>query len=170
MKQDNLSSAKSDIPEIILLVGVQGSGKSTWLGKFLASTDKQYVVVSSDAVLDRIAKEKGITYDEAHDKYLGASTFEAKQTFADAIANYRNVIVDYTNVSKKRRRGFLQDVPGFYTKIAVVFNTDDKVVQQRLKKRAEQTGKSIPEDVYKESCRNWEAPTRAEGFDRIIKA
>jgi predicted kinase len=169
MKQDNLDH-KSDIPEVIVMVGVPGSGKSTWIEKFLASSPKEYEVVSSDAVLEKIAREKGMTYAEIHDEYLGTAVYQAKQKLAEAIANHRNIIVDYTNVTKKKRRGVLQDIPGFYIKIAVVLNTPDKEVERRLKKRAEQTGKHIPDEVYKDMCNRWEAPTRTEGFDRIIKA
>ena len=61
-------------------------------------------------------------------------------------------------------------MPKDYIKVAVVFQTEDKEVDRRLKARAEQTGKHIPDFVMKDMYGRWEAPTRDEGFDRIIKA
>lgn len=166
----DLKDVTKDAPEIFVLIGVPGSGKSTWTEKHKASSGKQYDVVSSDAVLDQIASEKGLKYSDVHKDFIGLATAKAKQTFRDAIAANRNIIFDQTNVSKKKRRGILQQLPKHYRKIAVVFQTEDKEVERRLKARAEQTGKHIPDFVMKDMYSRWEAPTRDEGFDLIIKA
>lgn len=174
MKMENLRlDSRTDVkevPEIYVLIGVPGSGKSTWIGKHKVASGKEYDVVSSDAVLDQIASEKGLKYSDVFTDYIGLATAKAKQTFRDAIAADRNIISDQTNVSKKKRRGILQNVPKHYRKIAVVFQTEDKEVERRLKARAEETGKHIPDFVMKDMYSRWEAPTRDEGFDEIIKA
>lgn len=157
-------------PEAIILVGVPGSGKSTWSRNFINNTDKQYVVVSSDAVLDKIATEKGLTYSEVFKDYIGMATGQSKRDFADAIAGNKNVIIDQTNVSKKKRKSLLAQIPKHYKKVAVVFNTDDKEVERRLKTREMETGKHIPDHVMKDMYGRWETPTKDEGFDVIINA
>lgn len=157
-------------PEILVLIGVPGSGKSTWSAKHKAASGKDYDVVSSDAVLDRIASEKGLKYSDVFEDYIGLATSESKRKFDEAVTAGRNIIFDQTNVSKKKRKGILQKVPKHYRRVAVVFNTEDKEVERRLKARAEATGKHIPAFVMKDMYSRWEAPTRDEGFDLIIKA
>lgn len=170
MKMEDIRPDVKERPEILVLIGVPGSGKSTWTDKHRASSDKEYVVVSSDAVLDQIAAEKGLKYSDVHKDYIGLATGKAKAAFRAAIESRSNIIFDQTNVSKKKRRGILQQLPKEYDKVAVVFQTEDKEVERRLKARAEQTGKHIPDFVMKDMYSRWEAPTRDEGFDRIIKA
>jgi tRNA uridine 5-carbamoylmethylation protein Kti12 len=169
MKIENLTQDIKEAPELYVLIGVPGSGKSTWTRKFLASSDKEFVVVSSDAALDRVAAEKGLKYPDVYKDYIGMATHEAKKNFRDAMESRSNIIFDQTNVSKKKRRGILQQMPKDYIKVAVVFQTDDKEVTRRLKSRAEETGKHIPDFVMKDMYGRWEEPTREEGFDRIIK-
>src|SRR3982751_371035 len=136
---------KVDQPEILILIGVPGSGKSTWAKKLVDSSDKEYVMVSSDAVLDKIAQEKGLTYSDVFKDYIGVATMQSKQAFRQALESKSNIIFDQTNVSKKKRKGILQQLPKDYIKVAVVFETEDKEVLKRLKSRAEQTGKHIPQ-------------------------
>ena len=166
----DLKDVINDAPELYVLIGVPGSGKSTWTNKFKDSSTKEFTVVSSDAVLDQIALERGLKYSDVHKDFIGLATSKAKQTFREAIECRANIIFDQTNVSKKKRRGILQQMPKDYIKVAVVFQTEDAEVERRLKTRAEQTGKYIPEFVMQDMYSRWEAPTRDEGFDRIVKA
>jgi hypothetical protein len=58
-----------------------------------------------------------------------------------------------------------------YEHIAVVFQTPDRIVlDQRLKERANQTGKVIPKSVVTMMIQCWEEPTEEEGFKEIWTA
>lgn len=158
-----------DRPVLLVLVGIPGSGKSTWAEKLMAASDRQFVVVSSDLVIDQLAKRDGITYSESHDKYLMLAIGIAERDFRESLAAGKNIIHDKTNVSRSRRETILQDLPNQYIKVAVVFDVPDKVLEKRLADRAKATGKSIPKDVVKEFFSAWQSPSKAEGFDLIIK-
>ena len=170
LDNSNVAIQTADTPVIYVLIGVPGSGKSTWSKKLMESSIREFVVVSSDAVIDEIAAEKGLTYSQAFGDYIGLATSKAKQRFREGLNADKDIIFDQTNVSKKKRRGILQQVPKHYRKVAVVFNTEDREVKNRLDKRAKETGKYIPESVMADMYHRWESPTRDEGFDEIIKA
>lgn len=153
-------------PEIIVLVGLPGSGKSTWIKNTLAKSDLDYVVVSSDDEIERMAAADGKTYDDVFQKYIGRATGMMKQNFKDAVNNGRSIIWDQTNMSPKKRRGILQQVPSNYRKIAVAFEVDDEELNRRLTKRAE-TGKTIPPHVIKSMAKSYVPPSKAEGFDEV---
>jgi predicted kinase len=154
-------------PKIYIMIGLPGSGKSTWIRTHLKNED--FILVSSDDIIDTIAAEQGITYSEAFKSSIGFATGEMKRIFDDAVKQNKNIVWDQTNVSKKKRKGILNKVPNNYKKIAVVFETEDAVIAQRLKTRAEETGKHIPSHVVDSMAKSWQSPTKEEGFDEIIK-
>jgi hypothetical protein len=57
-------------------------------------------------------------------------------------------------------------VPGFYKKIAVVFETPNPATHEKFLDRP---GKIIPKNVVQGLIDNWEEPTLEEGFDEIRK-
>lgn len=154
----------------VLLIGLPGSGKSTWItAEQLRADFVPFTVISSDNVLERIASEKGITYSEAFKDHIGQATAEMKSSFKNAIAEGENIIWDQTNMSKKKRRGILSQIPADYYKIAVDFSVLPVELKRRLTERAELTGKHIPWKIVEDMGKNYQAPDKEEGFDEIIK-
>jgi predicted kinase len=154
-------------PVIYVLVGAPCSGKSTWTKKLLA-TDSSFVVISTDDLLDEYAEAEGLTYGEAWNKYFGRANSAAKQKFASAVTNKSNMVYDQTNMSAKKRRGILSNVPDHF-KVAVVFDVDTKELFRRNKERAEKTGKNIPEHIIKKMLGDYHPVTKEEGFNKIIR-
>ena len=154
-------------PEIIVMIGLPGSGKSTWRDKILAQSDADYVIVSSDDEIERMAAADGLDYTSGFDKYIGKATQVSKQKFKDAIQSKKNVIWDQTNLTEKKRRGILQQVPREYRKIAVAFEVTDEELQNRLNKRERETGKSIPAKVVSNMAKSYKPPSKQEGFDEV---
>lgn len=155
-------------PEIIILVGLPGSGKSTYIKQLQHKRD--YVVLSTDDIFDRFASDAGISYNQAF-KTLPYKDAE-REMFSDlreALSQKKNIIVDQTNMTIKSRARKLSAVPKGYKKTAVVFSVDDKELQRRLDQREREIGKSIPADVIKTMKASFQPPSQAEGFDEIIK-
>lgn len=155
-------------PEIIVMIGLPGSGKSTWRDNMLANSPDSYVVISSDDELESMADHEGISYSEAHKKYIGKSTAISKQKFREAINKGKNIIWDQTNLSPKKRKGILNQVPASYKKTAIAFEVTSEELKQRLAKREQETGKHIPPHVMKNMARAYRPPTKEEGFDNVI--
>lgn len=165
MKMEQLKENKN--PVIYVLVGLPGSGKSTWIRNNASLGDA--VIVSSDDIIEELSRKEGLNYSQGFDKFIGRATMQMKQNFKAAVASGSDIVWDQTNMTAKKRRGILQQIPAGYRKVAVVFDTDDREIERRLKTRAEETGKFIPPHIMKSMSQSYQAPSRDEGFDEIIK-
>lgn len=160
--------AENRNPEIIVLIGPPASGKSTLRDNMLRKSDVDYIVLSSDDEIEAMAKADGTTYSDGFKTYIGKSTAIIKQKFRDAVNNNESIIWDQTNLTPKKRRGILNQVPDHYTKIAVAFEVTQEELERRLKTRERETGKYIPPEVVKDMASKYVPPTEQEGFDEVI--
>ena len=151
-------------PTLYMLIGVPGSGKSTWLATQPFDWNKT-VVLSTDNYIERVAESQGKTYSDTFKSAIGAANQHLANALADAIAVGHDIVWDQTNTSAKARAAKLKLVPAHYKKIAVVFGTpDEKEHQRRLGSRP---GKFIPPDVVASMIKNLQMPTKGEGFSEI---
>ena len=149
------------------LIGLPGSGKTTYRNAFLAE-HSNYVVISTDDMIERFATFNDITYNDAwHVLDLKQLEMEAKLTFAYAVTDLKPIIVDRTNLSQSVRRMFSCLLNDDYKRTAVVFSPTDLLLQERLRNR-EKTGKIIPINVMQFMRERYSEPTSQE-FDEIIK-
>lgn len=152
--------------EIRILIGLPGCGKSTYRAKLLAQ-EPDWVVVSTDDLIDAYAAERGLTYTEAFDK---VNQKDLKRQFnaqlKAALADGKRVMVDRTNMTVKGRKALLDLAPAGTLKTAVVWSLTDFEHDRRLQGRAIATGKIIPAYVVRNMARSYVAPT-SEEFDRI---
>ena len=73
-----------------------------------------------------------------------------------------DIIVDMTNVSRKSRRKWLNTVPKYYKKKAVVFATEYDEIYARNEKRFQETGKNIPDFVISNMMKGFMIPDYSE--------
>ena len=162
MKVDDIA------PEFIMMVGVPGSGKSTYIKNLKATNpEKDYVVLSTDDIISAWGAERGLNYTQAFQKFEfknAQSIFNAN--FRKAIKERRNIIVDRTNLTKKGRAKLLSNLPADYKTKAVVFEIDPEELQRRLTTRAKETGKFIPDKVMSDMIASYVPPSKEE-FDAI---
>lgn len=152
--------------KLYILIGLPGSGKSTWTKNFLAKQEEPFVIVSSDDIIEEKCAEAGLNYSQGFEKFVGFATGEMKRRAKAAAAAGHNVIWDQTNMTPKSRKDKIGMFEG-YQRNAVVFSITDDELFRRLKLRESQTGKSIPAFVVKNMAKSYQAPTKAEGFDSI---
>lgn len=148
------------MPTFYMLIGVPGSGKSTWRSKFRSSA----TIASSDDYLDAVAASSDKTYNDVFKDHIKAANSYATQSAQAGFERGDDVIWDQTNTSRKSRAGKLAMVPKDYTKVAVFFPTPPDL-KQRL---ASRNGKSIPEPVILSMINTLEPPSKDEGFDEIV--
>lgn len=150
-----------------VLIGLPGSGKSTYIKNLVNGDWDNYEVISRDDIILFWASARDLSYNEAF-PLIDQSwiTFEFNRLLEDAIEKNKNIIIDRTNMSKKDRADVLKYAVD-YKRIAVNFILTDVELKNRLKKRELETGKSIPEDVISRMARKYNPPSKEE-FDNII--
>jgi predicted kinase len=147
---------------VYVLVGVPGSGKSTWIQNQDWAQD--CAVVSTDAFVEQEAQRQGRTYNEVFHDYMPT----AVKLMADQVVQAReagqDIIWDQTSTTVASRRKKFNMLPNYHA-VAVVFPTpESSELERRL---ASRPGKNIPWNVMQGMISGLKMPTEEEGFDEI---
>jgi predicted kinase len=153
-------------PVAYMLVGVPGSGKSTWAEQYLA---RDFKLVSSDAYIEEKAAAKGATYGDVFKQYIDAATKWMNDSIKIYTEACQNIIWDQTNLTMKGRRPKLDKlIAAGYDVVAVTFEIPDEELTARRRARAAATGKTIPPSIMESMGKTYVRPTRLEGFSKVI--
>jgi predicted kinase len=150
------------MPRVYVLVGVPGSGKSTWIKNQDWAVDMP--IVSTDNFVEAYALEQGKTYNEVFKDYMPIAVRLMANQALVCQANNLDVIWDQTSTTVNSRRKKFNTLPK-YEHIAVVFKTPD--TDELAKRLASRPGKNIPDSVMQSMINNFEMPTEEEGFKEI---
>jgi predicted kinase len=151
------------MPTAYILIGVPGSGKSTWIANQMFNWNKT-VVASTDGYVERQAKEQGKTYNDVFTASMPDAVKHMAKTVVDAREQGLDIVWDQTSTTINTRAKKIRMLPN-YKKIAVVFPTpEEKELMRRLNSRP---GKNIPAHVMQQMKRDFTLPTKDEGFDEI---
>lgn len=153
------------MPRCYQLVGVPGSGKSTWVQNQIWALG--LTIVSTDAFVEDHARAQGKTYSEVFADYMPTAVDLMSKVVVHAREHGHDIIWDQTSTTVASRAKKFRMLPN-YEHIAVVFQTpDEEEHQRRLKTRP---SKIIPEAVLFDMVWNFEMPTEEEGFAEIWMA
>jgi len=150
------------MPRCYQLIGVPGSGKSTWVD----SQDWALLCarVSTDKWVEIYAAEVGRTYSEVFTDFMPTAVKLMSKEVVAARESGRDIIWDQTSTtiaSRTRKFNMLPD----YEHIAVVFETPSRIeLTRRLNSRP---GKVIPDVVIEGMLASFAIPTEDEGFKEI---
>jgi predicted kinase len=144
------------------LIGVPGSGKSTWIDKqdWALSCAK----VSTDKWVEIYAKEVGRTYSEVFTDFMPKAIGLMAEEVVVAREMGRDIIWDQTSTTVKSRARKFHMLPD-YEHIAVVFRTPEH--KEHMRRLMNRPGKEIPDHVIASMIGSWEEPTLDEGFTEI---
>ena len=159
-----LDAIKHKGPRFFMLIGLPGSGKSTFRK---ATMGKNGAVLSTDDYLEDVAAERGVTYDAIWGDTIKEATSSMNAAFDRYVKSRSDIVLDRTNLSAKKRKGFLARLPKDYFKMAIVFERPDDVEwKRRIESRP---GNTIPWGILYNMEANFVRPTPAEGWDLITE-
>ncbi|XP_028801068.1 heterogeneous nuclear ribonucleoprotein U-like protein 1 isoform X2 [Neltuma alba] len=163
--------------EVIMMVGLPASGKTTWAEKWIREhPEKRYVLLGTNLVLDQM-KVPGLlrknNYGERFDRLMDRATEIFNTLMSRAAKIPRNYIIDQTNVFKSARKRKLKPFADF-SKIAVVVFPEPEELRLRTSKRFKEMGKEVPPDAVNNMLENFvlpkskDMPAADEFFDQVI--
>jgi predicted kinase len=152
-------------PYVLVLIGPPLSGKDTVLKQMDLSNT---VVISRDQiVLDVYGSDN---YDEAFKNVnQKAVDAELQRQLRQSSEDGKNVIINMTNMTSKRRSHNLNHFGDEYTKVAVIFPILEwDEYRKRNIKRQQEEMKFIPEQVIRNMISSYQPINPSEGFDKVI--
>ena len=155
------------MPKCTILVGVPGSGKSTWIKEHMPMAN----VMSTDIVIENVARGYGMTYDEGFKDLISFAERVMWRHITWSIAEQVDFIIDRTNLSMKSRAKFIQKLKVHRYEIeCVVFpfpGSVDLPREEWFQRLMNRPGKTIPPQVLDSMVYNYEMPLESEGFSKI---
>lgn len=141
--------------EFVMLVGIAGAGKSTLAKVLMHGSDGLYL--SSDALrLEMFGNENN---QENNSKVF----VEMAKRTREALQDGTSVIYDATNISRKRRRGLLQQLPKNIHKRVIYMATDITVTKYQNRQR----DRVVPSHVIDAMYKGLQVPIYSEGWNLI---
>lgn len=143
-------------PKMIMMVGLPGSGKSTFAKEYAEEND--CIVISSDDMRE-------LYFGDVNDQSNNKELFEViHSAIKSHLRCKQSVVFDATNIDSKKRKAFLDSIAFIECeKYCVVCATPYEVCLNNNKYR----DRNVPEDVIKRMYTHFQMPHVFEGFDAI---
>ncbi|CAG5116918.1 unnamed protein product [Candidula unifasciata] len=155
--------------EVIMTVGLPGSGKTTWATNFQKQhPEKRYNILGTDLILDQMrVVGTSRAYPDRWQMLIEMATECFDVLLRTAASKKRNYILDQTNVYASARKRKLTQFSGF-RRVAVVVQPDDTELLRRSQKRTKETKKEIPFLEIRKMKANYSLPETSDNlFDRV---
>lgn len=144
-------------PTLIVMVGISGSGKSTFANGLKTSLNA--TVVSTDDIRLELT---GNAEDQSQNGRVFAT---ARNRVNGLLAQGKNAVIDATSLSSKDRKEWVRIGKANDAEIiAYVVKTDIATA----KKRNQGRDRKVPDFVIDRQFSKFSTPTPAEGFDKIV--
>lgn len=152
------------MPKLYMLIGVPGSGKSTWVSDQDWAGNCAYI--STDRYVEEFAKNMGKTYSEVFKEVMPECVNLMAGDVVHAREAGQDIIWDQTSTTIESRKRKFNMLPDYYAIAIVVTIPEPAELVMRLDRRYD-SGKIIPDNVVQDMINNFEYPTLEEGFKEI---
>lgn len=139
-------------PRIVVLVGLPGSGKSTW-------ASARPGVLSSDALRELLA-------DDPENQAIHPLVFRVMRDLLKHRLNLRRSVtyIDATNLTPRERRPYVRLAHSLDAEVEAVFF--DVSVEECVRRNRERARK-VPDEVIRAMAAKLVVPRENEGFQRV---
>lgn len=162
----NLEILKINTPYVLILIGPPLSGKSTFINENF--NKDEVCVISRDQILLELSEtnDYDLAFKTVNQKLVNK---ELKSRLFNAGKSDKNVIIDMTNMSSKRRKYNLSYFDEKFYKVAILFPMLEwSEYLKRNEKRSINENKFISEEVLKNMISNYQEVSNDEGFNKIV--
>ena len=125
-------TGKDDKPIAYVLIGLPGSGKSSWA----AGHPDKLPIASTDSYLEKIAAEKNITYDQALKDYYDDAVADMKKQVAKHTKKPAPFIWDQINLKREKRLDIHEHLDATHRVVYVCFRVPMSECLRRQEERA----------------------------------
>ncbi len=143
-------------PKVLILVGLPGSGKSTWAAK-----KKRAVTLSSDQM--RLLLSGDETNQSIHGRVFAAMRYMLRERLR---LQQALTIIDATNIRRKDRKPFLKIVEQFGAVAEAIYF--DVTLDTALDRNASRA-RRVPKAAIESMSQRMQTPTKDEGFAAIYR-
>lgn len=156
---DAIKEFSTNKPEIIVLVGLPASGKSTWANIYVENRENT-ILLSSDKIREELFGDEATQGDPK-------KVFALLETrLIKNIKEGKNVVVDATSINRWERKNYIEIAKDFNAiPVAVIFDTP----VEECKRRNQGRERVVPDFVYDKMLKKYEAPSIAEGFVMVLR-
>jgi len=145
--------ASRDLCEMIMMIGLPASGKTTWVDKHVTENpDKQYNVISTTTMINKMTVN-GEPRKKHHkgkwEQVVQKATRSLQEMLRAASQRRRNVIIDQTNVYPNAQKRKARPFEGFQRRSVVVVPTDE-TYKERCGAQEAAGCKDIPDEAIME--------------------
>ena len=156
------------MPKCTILVGVPGSGKSTWFSK---NKTASMAPISTDNIIEFMGSLFGFTYDQIFKDSISLAEKIMWKRLEWNAERRNDVVIDRTNLTAKSRKKFIDYLkPYGYEFEAVVFplpGTVEFSEEEWFRRLDSRQGKTIPNAVLASMVNSAQMPSEEEGFTKI---
>jgi predicted kinase len=141
--------------KITILIGISGSGKSTWVSK----NAKSATYINADTIREELT---GDPSDQTKNKEVFQEVFKR---FKTACTKNKDIAVDNTSLTFDNRKSFYDLIPPDKFEIVLVYfkpNLEKALKQNKMRER------QVPEDVIKKQLIRLEEPNKWEKENATI--
>ena len=151
-----MDNVEKKLPVLYMMVGLAGSGKSTYANKL--SKSKKIEVFSSDELRKELYGDVNFM-----DKNTELFT-ELEKRIKNTLLLGNSAIYDATNISAKKRVAFLKYIAKIPCKkiCVVVYSTYEDCIRNNSNRE-----RKVPEYVITNMMKSWNTPYYGEGWDEI---
>jgi tRNA uridine 5-carbamoylmethylation protein Kti12 len=154
------------VPCVYILIGLPGTGKTTFRNALVSSQlDRKITVLSFDDIIIRAAAVAGTTFEEIHRREMRRAKKQVEELEAAAYAANHSVVWDALNLTKNTRIARLSAVPAHYNKFGLIFPVPSWQVHRE---RCSKLPGNIHGGVISRLRGTYEEPSLAEGFTSIF--